>query len=63
MEAIKIKANLAVYVLNGISNKQSTISLIKGIKIVINNYQQLTELINISDKIKLKAGCAIHIDA
>ena len=63
LEAIKIKANLTVYVLNGISNKQSTISLIKkGIRIVINNYQQLTELINISDKIKLKAGCAIHID-
>ena len=44
-------------------NKKATIFLIKrGIKIVINNCQQLKDLINISNQINLKASCAIHID-
>ena len=34
----------------------------KVVKIVINNFEQLKDLINISNQINLKAGCAIHID-
>ena len=57
LEIIKIKKNLNVYVLNGSSNKKSTISLIKkGVKIVINNFQQLKDLISASNKINLKAA-------
>ncbi len=63
LETIKIKKSLNVYVLNGTPNKKSAIFLIKkGIKIVINNTQQLKDLINISNQISIKAGCAIHID-
>ena len=63
LEIIKIKKNLNVYVLNGSSDKKSTISLIKkGVKIVINNSQQLKDLISASNKINIKAGCAVHID-
>ena len=63
LDTIKIKKNLNVYVLNGMPSKKATIFLIKrGIKIVINNCQQLKDLINISNQINLKAGCAIHID-
>ena len=46
-----------------VSNQKSTISLIKeGVKIVINNSQQLIDLISASNKINLKAECAVHID-
>ena len=63
LETIKIKKNLNVYVLNGAPNKKSAILLIKrGIKIVINNFQQLKDLINISNQINIKVSCAIHID-
>ena len=63
LEIIKIKKTLNVYVLNGCSNQKSTISLIKkGVKIVINNSEQLIDLISISNKINLKASCAVHID-
>ena len=49
--------------MNGSPNQKSTISLIKeGVKIVINNAQQLIDLISISNKINLKAACAVHID-
>ena len=49
--------------LNGSSDKKSTISLIKkGVKIVINNSQQLIDLISASNKINIKAGCAVHVD-
>ena len=45
LETIKIKKSLNVYVLNGTPNKKSAIFLIKkGIKIVINNTQQLKNL-------------------
>ncbi len=63
LEIVKIKKNLNVYVLNGSSNEKSTISLIKkGVKIVVNNHQQLIDLIRTSNKINLKAECAVHID-
>ena len=63
LEVIKIKKNLKVYVLNGSSEKKSTISLIKnGVKIVINNSEQLKDLISASNKINIKAGCAVHVD-
>ena len=34
----------------------------KGVKIVINNSEQLKDLISASNKNKIKAGCAVHID-
>ena len=46
LETIKIKKNLNVYLLNGPSDRKSTKSLIKkNIKIVINTFNQLIELI------------------
>ena len=63
LETIKIKKNLNVYVLNGNTDKKTTISLIKkGINIVVNNTNQLNDLISISNQINFKALCAIHID-
>ena len=63
LEIVKIKKNLKVYVLNGSSDKKSIISLIKkGVKIVINNSHQLKILISASNKINIKAGCAVHVD-
>ncbi len=63
LETIKIKKNLNVYVLNGNTDKKTTISLIKkGINVVVNNTNQLNDLISISNQINFKAPCAIHID-
>ncbi|MBF97245.1 MAG: Alanine racemase, biosynthetic [Alphaproteobacteria bacterium MarineAlpha9_Bin4] len=63
LEIIKIKKNLNVFILNGVSVKKEIINLIrKGINIVINNMYQLDKLILIAKEKKLKAKCALHID-
>ena len=63
LEILKVNKSLKVYVLNGFTEENSLLKLIKsGINIVINNIYQLEKLINISSKLNIKASCAIHID-
>ena len=63
LETIKIAENADIYVLNGVTEKKIAITLIKkGIKIVINNKDQLEKLINISIEKNFKPACALHID-
>ena len=63
LEVIKIKKNIEVYVLNGVSDEKTALSLIKKkIKLVINNIDQLEKLVAISKENNLKINCALHID-
>ena len=63
LEIIKIKKNIDVYVLNGVTEKNIVLTLIKkGVKLVINSTYQLERLITIAKENKLKANCALHID-
>ena len=63
LEAVKIKKNINIYVLNGCTDKKTLLKLVNsGINIVINNSFQLDCLINVAKKNKLVPKCAIHVD-